>query len=287
MPLFRRVAIARGTSSQGSFLPHREISILNGDVDIRAMDAENEQLFWNADAGVYRVVTPAAVTVTGALQGEIHELGTMRVEQTAGAAHAAVSLTSLDAATLDKTSSALLVLATRALNTGAEFDAATNELSKYGAGQAQMEGATFRLTLPAAGADSVRVQALGPDGRPSGWSRTVGVSATGRATITVNTREASTPWYIVSYVRLPTSVDADRPAGVRITHDPLWEVVRVHAEKPYDATLVAMDGSVVRTYRSAGGSSRVSLSGLASGAYVLRVLAGGSYASSVVLHVQP
>jgi hypothetical protein len=286
MPLFRRVAIARGTSSQGSFLPHREISILNGDVDIRAMDAENEQLFWNADLGVHRVITPKSVSVSGRLQGEIHELGTIRVEQTAGAAYAAFTLTSLDTASLETSSRALMVVATRALNEGAEFDPATNELSRYGRGQTQMEGAVMRITMPSAGADSLVVRALGSDGRPTGWTRSVAASGTGRFSVSVNTREAVSPWYDVTVVRTPTSVRPDGSVTVPLVHDASGRRVRVVSEDVRRIDIVGVDGTVIRTSERTGGTEAVELAELASGVYYVRAHMAAGVGTLPILHVR-
>lgn len=283
--LFRHVEMQRGTQPLGSFLPHREISILNGDVDRRALDAENEQILWNADLGVYRLVTPRSISLTGALQGEIHEAGPLRIEQTAGAARATVVLTSLDSLPLDASERALLVISTRALNEGAEFDPATNELSKYGRGTTQMEGATMRVTMPSGGADSLLVQALGADGRPNGWSRTVAASALGRFTVTINTRDAASPWFIVSNVRVPTSVDENDAAMIRIIHDGSTGTVRAYAPDGGDVQIVALDGSIALRTTLHDAYAEIDLSELASGAYVVRAVAGATVRSLPIMHL--
>ncbi|MBU3740949.1 MAG: hypothetical protein FGM24_01560 [Candidatus Kapabacteria bacterium] len=286
MSLFRTVEMQRGTQAVGSFLPHREISVLTGDVDRRQLDAENEQIFWNSDLGVYRLVTPRSISVTGALQGEIHDVGPMRVEQTAGAGHATVALTSLDSLPLDVASQALMVISTRALNEGAEFDVATNELSKYGRGATQMEGATMRLTMPSGGADSLLVQALGADGRPSGWSRTVAPSALGRFTFTINTAQAATPWFMLRYVRVPTSVGEHDAVAIRIVHDGASGTVRTYAPNGSDVQIVALDGSVALRTMLHDAFAETDLSSLASGAYVVRVAAGGTVRSLPIMHLE-
>ena len=286
LPLYRRVEMQRSTAPQGSFLPHREVSALTADVDIRAMDAENEQLFWNADLGVHRVVTPKSISLSGRLQGEIHELGSIRVEQTAGAAYAAFTLTSLDTASLEASSRALMVVATRALNEGAEFDPVTNELSRYGRGQTQMEGAAMRITMPSAGADSLIVRALGADGRPTGWARSVAASAMGRFSFSINTREAASPWYDVTFVRTPTSVRPDGTVAVPLVHDPAGRRVRVVAADVRRVDIVGIDGAVVRTFERNGGTEAVELSDLASGVYYIRAHMAGGIGTLPVLHVR-
>jgi hypothetical protein len=286
LPLYRRITMERATAPQGSFLPHREVSALTSDVDIRAMDAENEQLFWNADIGVHRVITPKSVSVSGRLQGEIHELGTIRVEQTAGAAYAAFTLTSLDTASLETSSRALMVVATRALNEGAEFDPATNELSRYGRGQTQMEGAVMRITMPSAGADSLVVRALGSDGRPTGWTRSVAASGTGRFSVSVNTREAVSPWYDVTVVRTPTSVRPDGSVTVPLVHDASGRRVRVVSEDVRRIDIVGVDGTVIRTSERTGGTEAVELAELASGVYYVRAHMAAGVGTLPILHVR-
>lgn len=286
LPLYRRITMERATAPQGSFLPHREVSALTSDVDIRAMDAENEQLFWNADLGVHRVITPKSVSVSGRLQGEIHELGSIRVEQTAGAAYAAFTLTSLDTASLETTSRALMVVATRALNEGAEFDPATNELSRYGRGQTQMEGAVMRITMPSAGADSLVVRALGSDGRPTGWTRSVAASGTGRFSVSVNTREAVSPWYDVTVVRTPTSVRPDGTVTVPLVHDASGRRVRVVSEDVRRIDIVGVDGTVIRTSERTGGTEAVELAELASGVYYVRAHMAAGVGTLPILHVR-
>lgn len=286
LPLYRRVEMQRSTAPQGSFLPHREVSALTSDVDIRAMDAENEQLFWNADLGVHRVVTSKSISLSGQLQGEIHELGSIRVEQTAGAAYAAFTLTSLDTASLETTSRAMMVVATRALNEGAEFDPATNELSRYGRGQTQMEGATIRVTMPSTGADSLVIRALGSDGRPSGWTRSVAASAMGRFSFTVNTREAASPWYDVTVVRTSTSVRSDGTVTVPLVHDAAARRVRVVAGDVWRVDIVGVDGTMIRSVEHFGGTEVVDLSDLASGVYYVRAYVAGGIGALPVLHVR-
>lgn len=286
LPLYRRITMNRATAPQGSFLPHREVSALTSDVDIRAMDAENEQLFWNADLGVHRVVTPKSVSLSGRLQGEIHELGSIRVEQTAGAAYAAFTLTSLDTAALEASSRALMVVATRALNEGAEFDPTTNELSRYGRGQTQMEGAVMRITMPSAGADSLVVRALGSDGRPSGWTRSVAASGTGRFTISVNTREAVSPWYEVTMVRTPTSVTSDGTATVPLVHDAAGRRIRVVSDNVRRIDVVGIDGTLIHTSERMGGTEALELADLASGVYYVRAHMAGGIGTLPILHVR-
>lgn len=286
MVLYRTITTGPDIAAQGSFLPHREISALTGDVDLRALDAENEQIFWDAATGVQRVITPQSVSVTGRLAGEIFDLGPVRVEQLDTVPHAAVHLTTLDTSAIDGASTALLTVSTRALNEGATWRPDLTELDRWGRGNVQMEAVGVRVTVPSGGADSCIVRPLGADGRPKGTPIIATRGATGRFSFVVRTGTAQTPWYRVDFVRIPTSVDADEPHDLRITHDAASQQLRVHQRGLQRVDLVDVAGSVVGSVMTSSDDVQLDLRDVSSGMYVVRVVSASGAVSKPLVHVR-
>lgn len=220
MPLFRRISMNLEPQPEESLLPQREISALSDQVDIAALDAENEQMFWNATNGTFRLRTPRHLAVAGNITGQIVSLLPLVVEQTSTAPHTLIAFSSQTDAVIGESPRNLLVVGTRALRQGARFNAA-NELTVWGSGPTQLEGVNVRLTLTAPLFDTMYVQPLGPDGMPNGTPIIAQRNALGRFTATVSTQAKATPWYRVELLRNTTSVDdAISIAELRVAPNP-------------------------------------------------------------------
>lgn len=286
MVLYRTMSTALSVAAQESFLPHREISALTGDVDIRALDAENEQIYWDAALGAQRVVTPRSVSVSGRLVGEIFDLGNVRVEQLDAVPYAAVHLTSLDTSAIDGTSRALLTVSTRALNEGAVWNADRSELERWGRGGAQLEGTSMRVTVPGGGADSCIVQPLGPNGRPMGSAYAATRGTTGRFSFVVNTKPAGTPWFRLSFVRIPTSVDVGDDVGLRFMHDIAEHRVTVQVAGLQRIELIDLAGAIVDIVDAGSDVADIDLRSRTSGAYVARIIGRHGVITKPLVHVR-
>lgn len=286
MALYRTITTDPDIAAQGSFLPHREISALTGDVDLRALDAENEQIYWDAATGVQRVVTPRSVSVTGHLAGEIFDLGPVRVEQLDTVPFAAVHLFTLDTSAIDGASRAFLTVSTRALNEGATWRPDLTELDRWGRGAVQMEGVGMRVTVPSGGADSCIVRPLGPDGRPKGAPIVATRGATGRFSFVVRTGTAQTPWYMVDFIRTPTSVDADVSSDLRCSHDAASHLVTVHRHGLQRVDLVDLSGSVVHSFTPLADDLQIDLHETPSGMYIVRTTSPSGITSTPLMHVR-
>ncbi len=249
LPLFRRVETALKPAATESLLPHREVSALAADmIDIRALDAENEQIFWNAQDGVLQVITPQFISLTGVLNGQVVQMPGVLIEQTTNTPHTAITLASTSSAPILEASTSMLTIATRQLNTGATWNAGNTELAQWGKGPVQMEGVTVRISLTAA-TDSMIVRPLGPDGAPTADVIKPTRSTSGRFTFTVNTQQYKTPWYRIELLHA-TGVDEERSASITCAPNPAEDHLTVRwGDDLAPTTLVVstMQGSIIHT----------------------------------------
>lgn len=280
LPVFRRVHTLVDLADEESFMPHLEVSAIANGVDPSALDAENEQIFWDATKALFRVVTPSYVAVTGATAGQIVTLPGIIVENASSVEPATVTLSTLTAQPLTESSTALLTVATRALNQGAVWNAQNTELAQWGQGPTQLAGVDVRVTISAPTMDSLYVQPLGVDGRPKGARLAVTKSPTGRFSIAVRTNETGTPWYQLQWVKTTSSVEetADRNAVESVA---MSEAISVLSTADH---VVVSDllGGIVAT--SDGPMQVAELDALPRGVYVMRVEIGGQFRTLKVLH---
>jgi len=248
MPLFRRIRMNAEPAETGSFLPHREISALaNNDVDFRMLNAENDQIFWDALAGVLRVQTDRYISLSGKLRGELFTLpGGFLVEQLDTVNSVTMSIVGEGVDPIKEGRTALLTIATRVLNEGATFSADNLSLVTWGTGEPRMEGTSFRITITRPDVDSVFAQPLGPDGRPAGERFVATKSPSGRFTLTVSTAQRKTPWFRLQFGTTVTSVAGDvEESGVSVSPNPVSETMRIDAAGDAAIDMVDALGRIV------------------------------------------
>ncbi|MEY3385380.1 MAG: hypothetical protein RIR53_191 [Bacteroidota bacterium] len=287
IPLFRRVSVSQELKQQASFMPHLEVSGLSGEIDLAALDAENEQIFRDATTGVLRIDAPTHAAIMGPLTGKILATSVMSVEQTTEAPHALVAVASQTESPIAQSERSLLTISTRALNAGAIFDDMNQNLRVWGKGPVQMEGVSMRITLTAPTFDSLTIIPLGFDGRPTGTRIGVAKRTGGKFTALLSTSEHRTPWYRLEFSRRTTSVSNDEHASALTILDNGQGQGRVtfHLDRP--ATFVALvdsRGSSIVTDRHRVGTSTLDVGHLAIGMYQLVVrYASGEVETAPVL----
>lgn len=251
MPLFRRVEVMPDLAEQESFLPHRDISALSGNIiDPTTLDAENEQIFLNTATGILRVITPRYIAIAGTLEGQIVNEPGIIVEQTSAGKHTSVVFSSLTSNPIVESQKNLLVIGARGLNRGTVFAADSLTLEKWGAGPMQLEARTVRITISAPAFDSCFVVPLGNDARPKGVRRNVGRSPSGRFSIDINTRSDETPWYQILFTKLGTDVTEADASGIEISPNPAADYVRIKADDLHSVRVMDLYGIVVLAKQS-------------------------------------
>ncbi|MCX6141481.1 MAG: T9SS type A sorting domain-containing protein [Candidatus Kapabacteria bacterium] len=275
MPLFRRVSMNPLVASSESLFPHRDISALSDQVDVAALDGENEQIFWDATKASFHVVTPRYVSVSGGTAGNIVSLPSMIIEQTTSATPPTVSIISLTKDPILESEKSLLAIGSRAQNQGTIYNPADGTFTTWGAGPMQMEGITMRITLTAPLFDSLKVQPLGNDGRAKGAPIVVDRKTGGKFTVNVNTQQYATPWYRLEFVRSTTNVDDGSTSSVvRIAPNPV-ENARLVIGFPEGARqlrIVDITGAEVMRSAVSGTSASLDVSVLPTGVYLVTVL---------------
>ncbi|MBU3698904.1 MAG: hypothetical protein FGM33_02685 [Candidatus Kapabacteria bacterium] len=288
IPLFRRVSVNQELKQQASFLPHLEVSALSGEVDLAALDAENEQIFRDATSGVMRIDAPTHAAIMGPLGGKIVSTSTMSVEQTTPAPHALVAVASQSGMPIAESERSLLTISTRVLNQGAIFNASNDNLRVWGKGPVQMEGVSMRITLTAPTFDSLTIRPLGADGRPSGTPIGVAKRTGGKFTTLLSTFEHRTPWYRLEFSRRTTSVAGDEPSSWLTVHDSDLDdepLVFTLAKPAAFIGLIDSRGASVVTGMDRVGTTSMDVGHLASGLYrlVVRYSTGESQTASVLI----
>ncbi len=222
MPLFRRVSMNPLPSATESVLPQREISALADQVDVSALDAETDEIYWDATKGTLRVASARTLAVLGSKGGSITNLPGLIVEQTTDAASTSVVLTSLTDKPVVESAASLLTIATRGLNSNTVYDAASNTVSRWGSAPFQHEGVGVRLSLTAPLFDTLFLQPVNAGGVPSGAPIVVEPRTGGRFTVLINTAEHKTPWYTLRLASRTTSVDRNATENpVTVTPNPV------------------------------------------------------------------
>jgi hypothetical protein len=282
MALFRRVAVDLTPAEEESFMPHMDISALSGTVDLAALDAENEQIFWDATTGRMRIETPTHVAVMGRLEGQIVTADILTAEQTTAGRHAIVAMHTLTERPLTQSDQALLTISTRALNEGAVFDAENKELARWGRGDIQMEGVGMRITITAPQFDSLTIIPLSETGQPLAAQKSIGLTRrTGnKFTTVIDTKTMQTPWYKLVF-GITTSVREDLSTqGVAVLSQPVSDGLlrMVMPESAYVSRIIDLQGQDVLAAQPHG--STIDVSHLAKGVYsAVVVLADGGTVS--------
>ncbi|MBN9398613.1 MAG: carbohydrate binding domain-containing protein ['Candidatus Kapabacteria' thiocyanatum] len=281
MPLFRRIRMNAEPAEIGSFLPHREISALaSNDVDLRMLNAENDQIFWDASAGILRVQTDRYIGLSGKLRGELFTLpgAGLLVEQLDTVENVTMSIVGEGAEPIREGRTALLTIATRVLNEGATFSADNLSLVTWGTGRPMMEGTAFRITITRPDVDSVFAQPLGPDGRPAGGRFAATRSPSGRFTLTVSTAQWKTPWFRLQFGTTATSVGEDLPEGdIVISPNPAGETMRIDVRSDAAVDMVDALGRIVWSGVQAGGTgTTVDVHAFPAGTYAVRARTGSA-----------
>lgn len=287
IPFFRRVSVNQKIMPQSSFLPHLEVSALSGDVDLAALDAENEQIYRDATTGILRIDAPTHSAIMGPLTGKILSTSAITVEQTTTTPHTMVAIASKTDKPISLSERSLLTISTRSLNQGAVFNADNLNLRVWGKGPVQMEGVGIRLTLTAPGFDTLLIRPLGSDGRPVGDPIGVGKRTGGKFTTLISTAQNATPWYSIEFSRRTTSVDEKKISrSLTVLEDGSETgLVRFQLDEPA-ASVGLMDtrGRIVASDRHLVGTSSLNAESLAAGVYYLVVTfdSGRSETAAVV-----
>jgi len=277
MPLFRRVSMNPNVAVQESFLPHRDISALSDQVDVAALDAENGQIFWDATKAAFRVETPRYMAISGGTVGQIITLPSIILEQTSKGVPPSVSIASLTTKPIVESEKSLLVISSRALNTGTIYNPVTQLFTTWGNGPMQMEGVTMRVTITAPLFDSLLIHPLSSQGVRKGISKKIARGAGGRFSTTLNTQTDETPWYQLELVRTSTSVDdVSSSSAIRVFPNPVVDG-RLVVGFPQGANNVRMfdvNGAEWARKVVDGTSASIDVSTLTSGAYLVSVYHG-------------
>gem|GEM_PF-443427 len=283
MPLFRRVSVNLDPAAEESFMPHLDISALSGTVDLAALDAENEQIFWDATKGQMRIATPTHIALMGRLEGQIVTADLLTAEQTTAGRHALVALHSLTDKPLSESDQALLTISTRVLNEGAVFNAENTDLSRWGRGNIQMEGVGVRVTFTAPQFDSLTIIPLAENGQPLAGRKPIGVSrrAGNKFTTLIDTKLNATPWYKLVFGVTTSVTEEAQHNGAAVLSQPVYDgVLRMHV--PSDSkirTIVDVRGQTVMSDAALG--TLVDVSSLTSGIYFVVVEQQGGRISSL------
>jgi hypothetical protein len=282
MPLFRRIAVNLAPGSEEAFQPHLEISALSGEVDLAALDAENEQIFWDATKGQMRIQTPTHVALMGRLEGQIVTADMLTAEQTTPGLHAVVAMHSLTSEPLVLSNENMLTISTRALNEGAVFTADNSDLAQWGRGNIQMEGVSMRVTITSPQFDSLTIIPLSQSGQPVPGAQPIGVvrRAGNKFTTMIDTKVHATPWFKLVYGLTTSVTEEAEQRGVAVLSQPVYDgILRMHL--PNDAQvrgIVDMQGQTLMSGITFG--RFVDVSSLVSGVYfVLVELRGGQMSS--------
>lgn len=276
IPLFRRTAMNLPFAATESVLPHRDISALSDQVDVSALDAENEQVFWNAADATFRVVSPRVVMVGGGGVGRIATLPSMIIEQTTAGSPPVVGVASLTSEPITSSPRSLLVVSTRALNTGTVFDESNGNgtFTTWGKAPLLMEGVGMRMSITAPLFDTLRIQPLNASGVAQGAATIVEPRNGGRFTFSVQPNVAQTPWYRLEFSRATTSVNDDAvSASLRIAPQPSTDG-QLHigaSEHVVAIDVLDINGAIVRERVTVMPDVlSVSIGDLASGVYIVR-----------------
>ena len=270
MSLFRRTEVLTELQEDESITPHREISALSGTtVDPTMLNAENEQIFFDATKGILRTITPNYINVAGQLAGQIVNEGNIIVEQVNEGEHTSVVLSTLTDKPILESPKSLLVIGGRGLNNGTTF-ATDLSIDQWGAGPLQMEGKEMRITLRMPTYDSCRVVPLGPDARPLSRGEVLTRSQTGRFSIQLNTAELKSPWYRLYFSNTGTSVAEAPMLQCVISPNPAEREITVQSDGAFTLRILDIMG-VQHADVDARDRVDVSVSGLPSGMYVVEV----------------
>lgn len=251
LPLFRRVALNLPFAASETVLPQNDISALSDQVDISALNAENEQVFWNAADATFRIVTPRIVMTSGGGLGRITTLPSMIIEQTSAGSPPAVGVASLTSEPIATSPRSLLVISTRALNTGTVFNEndGNGTFTTWGKAPLLMEGVGMRMSITAPLFDTLHVQPLDAAGMSAGQAAVYLPRSGGRFTFTVEPQVAQTPWYRLEFSRSATSVNEDfAGAWIRIAPQPSTDG-QIHvgtSENVVAVDVLDVNGVVVR-----------------------------------------
>lgn len=286
MGLFRRILMDPTLRDEESYLPQLDISALANTVDLTALDAENEQIYFDATKALMRVLSPRTIAVAGRLAGELVAERDVIVEQLTPGAFTTVVISSLTDSAIVASPRNLCVIGARGMNDGATFNAEGSALTLWGQGRTMLEARAVRVTLRAPQWDSCHVTPLGPDARPiPGKRRSYTASATGRFALIFETATDQTPWYTIEFSSIPTSVSDEMFSALcSVAPNPVIDETFVVRHHPAASSIELVDvtGTVVRRVAATGDVTTLDRTGLAAGAYVVRI-DGGRLGSERVL----
>lgn len=274
IPIFRRTAMNLPFAATESVLPHREISALSDQVDVSALDAENEQVFWNSADATFRIVSPRVVMVGGGGVGRIATLPSMIIEQTSAGSPPVVGVASLTSEPITSSPRSLLVVSTRALNTGTVFNESEGTFGTWGKAPLLMEGVGIRMSITAPLFDTLRVQPLDASGVANGSALVVEPRSGGRFTFSVQPNVSQTPWYRLEFTRASTSVEEGVAATqLRVVPQPSTDG-QLHVgttENVVALDVLDINGAVVRERMPVMSDAQsVTIGDLPSGVYIVR-----------------
>lgn len=287
IPLFRKLSVDLERKSAESLLPHLEVSALSGDVDLAALDAENEQIYRDQTKAIMRVVTPTHEAVAGPLGGQIITAGHMSVEQTSGGPNAVVALHSLTSEPLQRSSSALLTISTRSMNEGAQLNPEGSDFTLWGSRPIQMESAVLRVSLSSKQFDSLTIVPLGRDGQPMADVMPIGVSrnGAGKFVVQLNTQMYATPWYRLVYGTTTSVREYETETIATVYNENDDQIITSLTAKCEQVQLVSSCGDVVFQKLDADGQLVIPMDELSQGMYqlIVRSKTGQIIAKTIVI----
>lgn len=278
LSLFRRTETLWKLQSEETIAPQREISALSGNVvDPTMLDAENGQIFFDASREIMRTIAPNYICIAGKLGGQIVTEENIIVEQVSGGEQTSVVISSLTDKPILESPSNLLVIGSRGLNAGTQFDK-DGAIDVWGPGPFQMDGRNVRITIKAPLFDSCRIVPLGSDARPLGNNLTVAKSLTGRFSLALNTTQLTAPWFRLEFLTVNTSVADNEPLQSTVSPNPTNQVVYVRQNGEFNIRLVDALGSVLLTNVGTDVLA-VPTSAIPSGLYLMEIHSNGKVAT--------
>lgn len=266
---FRRVLTGERRELE-TYDPHTEIAAFRDGVDVRTLDAENGQVFWDATIGRMVVEAPKAIAVTGNVGADLAVFRNgFQIEQRNTTASSTVTVVSLDDRPLDVSREFLLAATAQVANLGAVFAPGTRGLETWGSGPIQMEGVDLYVILPAVLGDSALAQPLGPDGQPYGTAIPSRKLADGRLALALATATAGSPWFRLRIVDPTTSVAEAPMASTVVAPNPASSSVLVRHAGLRSVDLVDAVGRVVASFVGDDGHCRLDVTNLPNGVYRL------------------
>ncbi len=303
--LFRKIRLGRFDAEFQSAYPQRDIFELSGSegVNTANLQSDTKELIWNADDTVFTVNAAQYVLATGHLRGKLFEFDHLFASRVDDGNVGSMCWLSLDEKPLAQSDVSLLTLSTRALNSGAVWQADNRSLGvNWGAAPTVVEAMKVELTLESE-RDSLFIYPLNANGEMSASDFAVPKSGS-RFRILIDQSEHNSLWFRIEQrdaEQVSTSLpDEDVQSPITLLSavwpNPARTYCNIEVNLPASGdqavlTLHSILGDVERnvwTGRAEGQSTilRLTVDDLASGRYYLRLNTGRRQDSRTLTIVQ-